>query len=365
MTQSGDQFSYHGEIGDKKGSNLTIDTAKDTASFDKPRSFLVGKQNDLDADYIKIVPEKVEEEKELLYSLADYGIDLLAEGGRAYVPLSTISDINFQSYSWPDYVDGSIYLARYGSTGSSDFIAKKESELFDTVERPADVAEYAYNELCFQIDELYGKPGQARSKELVKRIESEGFDKALNEGGIVDDINLTDMQKYLKSTNIGEYGAGMLMLHALLVDGGHSQWGTPFAMQISNDPEMNQTEFAKEYKKLCEKDTTVAGLVDLIKPLDTQKFVLQADLIELRDKSFGKAEKSWLGDDGEEHVWLYIFDNTAVFRFDHFDDQVIKTTSGAHPFNEALAAAKEKGCKTLSSTYPQIPVEAMTRWDSY
>ena len=68
MTQSGDQFLYHGEIGDKKGSNLTIDTAKDTASFDKPRSFLVGKQNDLDADYIKIVPEKVEEETDMHFS---------------------------------------------------------------------------------------------------------------------------------------------------------------------------------------------------------------------------------------------------------------------------------------------------------
>lgn len=41
----------------------------------------------------------------------------------------------------------------------------------------------------------------------------------------------------------------MLMLHSLLVDGGHSQWGTPFVMQIANDPELNQSEFAKEYKK--------------------------------------------------------------------------------------------------------------------
>ena len=35
----------------------------------------------------------------------------------------------------------------------------------------------------------------------------------------------------------------------ILVDGGHSQWGTPFVMQIANDPELNQSEFAKEYKK--------------------------------------------------------------------------------------------------------------------
>lgn len=348
VTQSGDQFTYHGEIGDKKGSNLVVDTAKDTASFEKPKSFLVGKQNDMDSDYIKIEPEEVEAEKELLYKLADYGIDLLAEGGKAYMPVSTISDINFQSYSWPDYVDGSIYLARFGSSSSSEFIAEKEGKYFDIVERPADVAEYAYKELCLQVDDLYGKPGQARSKELVKRIESEGFDKALDEGGVVDGINLADMKKYLKSTNIGEYGAGMLMLHSLLVDGGHSKWGTPFVIQVSSDPELNQTAFAKEYKKLGEKDPTVAGLVDVIKPLETQGTFLQADLIELRDKTFGKAEKSWPGDDGkEECAWLYVFDNTAVFRFDHFDDQVIKTASGAHPFNEALALAKEKGCKNF------------------
>ena len=348
MTQNGDQFSFHGEIGDKTGSNLIIDTEKDTVSFDRPKSFLVGKQNDMDTDFIKTVPEKVEEEKELLYTLADYDIDLLAYDGKAYVPLSTISDINFQSYSWPDYVDGSIYLARLGTSDSSEFIAEKESEYFDNTERPADIAEFAYKELCFQIDNLYGKPGQARSKELVKRIESEGFDKALEEGGIVDDINLTDMKKYLKSTNIGEYGAGMLMLHALLVDGGHSKWGTPFLLQIVNDPELDQTEFAKEYKKLSEKDPTVAELIDVIKPLETELTFLQDDLIAFRDESFGKAEKSWLGDDGEtECAWLYIFDNAAVFLFDHFDKQVIKSESGAHPFNEALAFAKEKGCENF------------------
>ena len=50
MTQNGDQFSFHGEIGDKTGSNLIIDTEKDTVSFDRPKSFLVGKQNDMDTD---------------------------------------------------------------------------------------------------------------------------------------------------------------------------------------------------------------------------------------------------------------------------------------------------------------------------
>ncbi len=348
MEQSGDQFSYHGEIGDKKGSNLIVDTAKDTITFEKPQSFLVGKENEIDTDYIDMVQDKVEEEKELIYTLADYEIDLIAEDGKAYVPLSTLSDVNCRSYTWPDYVDGSIYLARYGGSSFSDFIKGKEKEYFDTAERPEDIADYAYHELCFQLDNLYGKPGQARSQELVKRIESEGFDKALEEGGTVDDINLADMQKYLKSTNIGEYGAGMLMLHALLVDGGHSKWGTPFLLQIVNDPELDQIEFTKEYKKLAEKDPTVAGLIDVIKPLETEKTFLQGDLIDFRKESFGKAEKSWLGDDGEtECAWLYVFDNTAVFCFDHFDNQIIKSESGAHPFNEALEIAKEKGCENF------------------
>ena len=42
MAQSGDQFVYHGEIGDKTGSNLIVDTARDTISFDKPKSFFSG-----------------------------------------------------------------------------------------------------------------------------------------------------------------------------------------------------------------------------------------------------------------------------------------------------------------------------------
>ena len=288
----------------------------------------------------------------LTIDLSQYGIDIREKNGALYYPFATLCDLfNNADCLTAAYSDGKIFfVSMYDEVNGGNAKSDDLGNLGWITEgdRPADMTELAYKELCFQIDNLYGKPGQARSKELVKRIESEGFDKALEEGGIVDDINLTDMKKYLKSTNIGEYGAGMLMLHALLVDGGHSKWGTPFLLQIVNDPELDQTEFAKEYKKLSEKDPTVAGLIDVIKPLETELTFLQDDLIAFRDESFGKAEKSWLGDDGEtECAWLYIFDNTAVFRFDHFDKQVIKSESGAHPFNEALAFAKEKGCENF------------------
>ena len=123
------------------------------------------------------------------------------------------------------------------------------------MERPADVVEYAYNELCFQLDNLYGKPGKAECRELVEKIDTIGFDKALDQGGTFNTISFADVKKYLMSNNIGEYGAGMLMLHILLSDGGHTKISTPFMLRIALDPDLNQTEFAKEYKNTKDKIT--------------------------------------------------------------------------------------------------------------
>ena len=345
-SENGDQFSIHGKLrdGDKTGSSMNIDVAKDTVSFEKSRDFLVGKVNSIETGFMKTEDEKVEEEKELLYNLADYNIDLLAEDGKVYLPLSTLADIMYRSYSWSYYGDGIICLARYGT--STDLITSMEDAYFNTVERPADVVDYAYNELCFQIENLYGQPGQVECKELVEKINAVGFDKALDEGSY-NTISFADMKKYLMSTNIGEYGAGMLMLNILLSDGGHTKFGAAFTTRVALDPDLDQTEFAREYKKLCEKDTVVAGLIEIIKPMETEKSVLSRGLSELRENGFGNAAKSWAGDAGNDVAWLYVFDNTAVFRFDEYINDVIKGKSGSTPFNEALEYAKEKGMENF------------------
>lgn len=67
MTEDGDQYSVYGKLkdGDKTGSSMVIDVAKDTVNFDQPRAFVVGKENEVDTDFINTDQEKVEKEKKL------------------------------------------------------------------------------------------------------------------------------------------------------------------------------------------------------------------------------------------------------------------------------------------------------------
>ena len=332
-----------------RGSALVIDTTNDTLTFEKYSTFVVGKKDGTIVDYVNLSPVDDGDEAPVVLDLAEYGIDLNAEDGRVYIPLSTLSDILYQSLTFSDYIDGNIYLTRVTASSSdpTPFVQDREASYYETITREPDVVDFAYRELRFVLENLYGRPEQARSKEFVDKLASQGLDATLEEGATMDGIDLTLMKRYLTSTNKAEYAQGLIMLDNLLFDGGHSWFSLAPFMKLVEDDNRDQTEFAKEYQRLFGEDQAALDAYTTVGMLNSQKSLLQMQLSELRAKGFGEPTTSWETGDGSCVAALFLMGKTAVFQFDQFADNVIIMESGAKPLIEALEAAKGNGCENF------------------
>lgn len=351
LTGSGHLYSVTGENKNthKTGSSLLIDTEKDTMTFEEYNKFVVGKLDGTSVDYVRMTDVSTEEAPELIYDLSEYGIDLVAEDGHVYMPLSTLSDILNTSMTNADYIDGKIYLNREDSLSSDPtaYVKGLEDTYYETLTREADVAEYAYQELSFVLEHLYGRPEKAASQEFVKSISTMGLDETLEQGGIVGDVDLKQMKAYLTSTDKVEYAQGLFMLDNLLYDGGHNRFSYSFYQLLAGDENWDQTAFAREYLKRFGADPETNVILSNLGYRFTEVSRRHDLLTALRAEEFGTPEKIWIGNDGVEIVHLYLFGDTAVFLFDRFSDDVIMTNAGEKPFQEALAYAAENNCKNF------------------
>ena len=79
--------------------------------------------------------------------------------------------------------------------------------------RGADLADFTYGELCFNIDTFYGRPGQ----ELIHdALEDGGLDEVLS-------TRYPEVKEKLLSTDFDKFFSGLnLLVHGLLFDGGHT-----------------------------------------------------------------------------------------------------------------------------------------------
>lgn len=351
LTGDGDHYTVTGQnrITGKTGSSLLIDTKKDTLTFVKYNEFVVGKQDGTMVDYVEMREEPVMEDPSLTYDLSRYDIDLHAEDGRVYLPLSTLSDIMSKSMTYADYIDGRIYLNREGpfSSEPTAYVQDLEEASFEAVTREKDVADYAYQELCFVLDNLYGRPEKALSQEFVKSLSDIGLDATLEQRQTIDDVDLKLMKTYLTSTNKAEYAQGLFMLDNLLCDGGHTFFGYSYYKRLFADPTWEQTAFAREYKERFgadpETNVTLSNLGYRYRDMTRREDLL----VSLRCEGFDQSEKVWEGSDGGAVAELFLFDDMAVFRFDILQNDIILTSTGEKPFCEALEIAEENNCKTF------------------
>ena len=133
-----------------------------------------------DIPYIKASTiDPLGEVKPTTLDLSKYKIDLLMVDGKAYFPLTTISDLFCSSLVSAEYVNGEInFVLTMESfmTGKLTDSYVDRTGLYETQERPEDAAEYTYNEMCFLFDTIYGKPSQC---EFANVIREKGFDQAL------------------------------------------------------------------------------------------------------------------------------------------------------------------------------------------
>ncbi len=351
LTGSGHLYSVSGQNKNtgKTGSNLLIDTEKDLMTFEEYTGFVVGKPDGTAVDYVQMTAAATEEAPALTYDLSDYGIDLIAEDGHVFMPLSTLSDILNNSLTYADYIDGKIYLNREGSSSSDPpaYVKEAENAYFETLTREPDVAEYAYHELCFVLENLYGRPKKAASQEFVDSLSTIGLDETLEKGRAIDDVDLRQLKAYLTSTDKTEYAQGLFMLDNLLFDGGHNWLGYSFYGVLSRDENWDQTAFAREYLKKFGADAkTNVALSSLGYRFTGISNRLDAGTA-LRNEGFGVPEKFWYGNEGDAIAALYLFDDTAVFLFNEFSNDLILTNTGEKPFQEALDFAAENSCRNF------------------
>ncbi|MBQ6390319.1 MAG: hypothetical protein IJH88_01690 [Eggerthellaceae bacterium] len=199
------------------GTKATADAGKDTFAADGFTAFVSQPLLKGDgastlatslAPYLALEGETVERAASPVeIDFARYGIDLRAMDGALYLPLATVNDLFETSKSFRVAWDGStIYAYVLDSNNTSrrtEPLADEDAYLAGLEkgdERASDMAQFAYDEMCFKVDTSYGLPGSAPLNDAVA---ADGLDKALkdNDPETRELLLSTDKKQYLWGLN--------------------------------------------------------------------------------------------------------------------------------------------------------------------
>ena len=172
----------------------------------------------MDPDYpYAMITHKTEPEKAApkTLALAEYDIDLRGDDTGVYAPLPTIADI-FASASgfYVVYAGKKIYVRDYLGV-YLDPVMEDDPDYFAAVkaDRPEDLVKYTYNELCFNMDLWYGRPGQEFIHDDLMK-------------GTLDEVltgKYPEVKEMLLAGDFETFYAGLNhVFNGLLFDGGHS-----------------------------------------------------------------------------------------------------------------------------------------------
>lgn len=164
---------------------------------------------------------------EVAINTGDYGIDILGNDGKCYVPLQTFSDIalSLSCYTNLIYNGEAVYAPEYSMEDNRDFISKSYS--VGKGERSSALAEFTYNELCMTMDCFYG---------LKDHEKIESFD---------DYFANTGLKERLLSEDPEESGAALADFLHVKIDDLHSFYmSNSYLLGEDFDPYKN---FGKSY----------------------------------------------------------------------------------------------------------------------
>ncbi len=268
----------------------------------------------------------VSDDVSVTFDFSKYGIDLIANNGKVYFPLSLLSDIFSISYCAAIYLNGDIY-----------FIHPMEDDYFDRTEvfqkptRDPKIIEYTYNLMCFVFDNIYGCPSNSI---ISDSIAEKGFDRTLEEYS--DETRMA--KQLLMSESVRDFYAGMFYLQKYLNDGGHTTMNFEALTAASSYPDTLHGKQVMEFFNSPEIDPEVSEMVISVNNQSAEYFWLKNNLNDARAKVYEsfKTVKTW--DDG---ISLLAKGDMAVFVFDSFVNAVNE------PFMWSLAYAKENGIKNF------------------
>ena len=220
------------------------------------------------------------------FDFRKYDIDLFGEEDAVYFPFALISDMYSDLFLHHSGFNGKKVVMNFRNSDMLLSVVDPDypSGLFSLVypERPADLADFTYNELCFVMDHFYGRPGLENryGREAFHKVFAEkGLDKALDEYGETGTL----IKNYLKSQNAAEYFIGTDGLGRLFFDGGHT--GFDHLNMNAVIYLENAEELVKKYAELYY--NTVFDPLEEVEKQSTELYLQMFGLMQQRDKIFG------------------------------------------------------------------------------
>ena len=206
--------------------SATVDSEAETISSDDMAGFtnvMILTQEDMDntyldgAPYVRVADTQYTPEKSTVtYNLADYGIDVRADEEGLYLPIATLCDMYSDLVYHSAFYDGTkVYVENTNLDKTPSADPEYGKNRYTAMQRPEDLADFTYRELCFAIDHFYGLPGRCVLNDAVAE---KGLDRALTDYGPAGE----ETKRLLRSTDMGEYLAGMDYLDYFFYDGGHT-----------------------------------------------------------------------------------------------------------------------------------------------
>lgn len=325
----------NGDVYTIKGNNMTFvaDTAKDTLTVDGfdlnfDANVVVVEQSTV-SDYACNTGDSMKgEKKTAVLDLSKYGIDIVGEDGKLYFPLTTLSDLFSPTYLAAEYVGGNLYFVKTLMASQDDDGYFDRTPIFQQTERSQAMADYTYNELCFLMDNIYGKPPKCA---LAASIAEKGFDKTLD---TYSDLS-RKAKKYLLSTSRAKFYMGVTLLSDMMGDGGHTIFLAGFGMdKFGESADFSDTPLMKAFGDIMDEDPDVVDIMaKLIMSPDVSDDVKEARKAKLKG---AKLVKQW-----DDKAAFYVKGETAFFTFDLFENSVVKD------FKWSLDYAAQKGLKNF------------------
>ncbi len=319
------------KISNAKGS-MTLDANNNTLHSDKIEQFLYNDQkqkpgNDLEYVYEHIVGTEYRAAPNALdINFGEYGIDILEEGDRVFLPLTTIADLTGVSYTNTVFYNDHIYL-NY-SSGKPGCNWQANYKYPD--ERDAGEIAYTYGELCFVFDNIYGDPPHCI---LADSIKNNGLDATLE--SYSDETR--KVKELLNSNNTVDFLFGIAILSSMLYDGGH----TDLFMDISTD--LEDTDAFKELKRIVGNEPEDERTILFNKWFNGSQSKMGAkQKIKEYDSEFDKYQAIFdeQMEDGNRYRY-YEYGDTGIFVYSNYDENVVRY------FKKALDIAKEHGMKNF------------------
>ena len=291
-----------------------IDTEAETVSSEDMAGFtnvMTLTQEDMDNTYLDGAPyvrvadtEYTPEKSSVTYSLADYGIDVRSDEEGLYLPIATLCDMYSDLVYHSAFYDGAkVYVEDTNRDIVPSTDPEYENNHFAVLQRPSDLADFTYRELCFAIDHFYGLPGRCVLNDAVAE---KGLDQALTEYGPAGE----EVKRLLRSADMGEYLAGMDYLDYFFYDGGH----TFIIPGILAEPQMSE-ELRERYRAVRSEHSE----------LETMHNSTLKDFVSLYEQNSGKrALRNAVYGEGVNYVKK---GDTAVCVFETFSAADIKAMS--------------------------------------